>query len=453
MKTDPQPSDVTRSQDVADLPPKRKWFGYATVAASLAITYALWLGAMGAADEWYDNPWIYPAKVGSHGTLILMCWAFILATRFRWVERLFGGLDKVYKAHRHIGETAFFLIFLHPVFLAVADADSVPGYFRYLWFSENWVRNTGLIALMVFILLVVLSVSARIAYHRWKRSHDFFGILLVLIVVHAVLADGEIMRYPVLWIWHGIWVTLGLAAYVYIQVFYRWFGPLYDYTVESVNEIGDDISEITLKPKGRALRPAPGQFIYVSFDADAVNKEPHPFSISSSPEAAHLRLSIKRLGDWTKDVEQIQRGRSGRVWGPYGHFGKLALAEPRMPLVMIGGGIGITPFLSLVASEAFNRRDGKSTLIYAVPDRSSAVYLDELRNHEQALPHFKLVVHYSDESGFVDHAYLESVVEQPFLDCLFMICGPPALMQAMRTLLADAGLNARQIIVEDFEIR
>jgi predicted ferric reductase len=382
-----------------------------------------------------------------------MCWAFILATRFGWVERLFGGLDKVYKAHRHIGESAFFLIFLHPMFLAVAHADSVSAFFRYLWFSGDWVRNTGLIALAIFILLVVLSIYAKIAYHRWKRSHDFFGALLVLIVLHAVLANGEIMRYPVLMVWHGTWVVLALGAYVYIRVLYRWFGPLYDYTVESVEDVGDAITEILLKPKRRALRPAPGQFIYVSFDADAVNKEPHPFSISSSPEAAHLRLSIKRLGDWTQDVAQIKRGKSGRVWGPYGHFAKLALAQPLMPLVMIGGGIGITPFLSLVASETFAGRGGKSTLVYAISDRSSAVYLEELRTRAEALPHFSFNVHYSDEAGYLDRAYLESVVEQPFLDCLFLVCGPPPLMKSMRTLLADAGVSARQVITEDFEIR
>ena len=447
MKSDPYPSDA------ADLPPKRKWFGYATVMASLAITYALWLAAMGAANEWYDNPWNYPAKVGSHGTLILMCWAFILATRIRAVEWLFGGLDKVYKAHRHMGESAFFLIFLHPVFLAVAHADSVSAFFQYVWFSGNRVRNTGLIALAIFILLVALSIYSKMAYHRWKRSHDFFGALLVLIVFHAVLANGEIMRYPVLRVWHGTWVVLALAAYLYIRVLYRWFGPLHDCAVESVDEVGDDITEILLKPKGRALRAAPGQFIYVSFDADAVSKEPHPFSISSPPEAAHVRLSIKRLGDWTQDVAQIKPGKSARVWGPYGHFTRLALAQPLMPLVMIGGGIGITPFLSLVASEAFVRRGGSSTLIYASPNRPSAIYLEELRNREDALPHLTLVAHYSDEAGYIDRAYLEGIVKQPFQECLFLVCGPPTLMAAMRTLLADAGVSARQVLFEDFEIR
>jgi predicted ferric reductase len=441
------------SQDVADLPPKRKWIGYAAVAASLAITYSLWLAAMGAADEWYDNPWNYPAKVGSHGTIILMCWSIFLATRIRAVERLFGGLDKVYKAHRHIGLSAFLLILLHPLFLAVAHADSVAAFLRYWWFSDNWVRNTGLLALAIFILLVGLSLSSKIAYHRWKRSHQFFGALLALIVLHAVLANGEIMRYPVLRLWHGTWMALALAAYVYILVLYRWFGPLHDYTVESVDEVGDAITEIKLKPIGRSLHPAPGQFIYVSFDANAVSKEPHPFSISSPPEAAHLRLSIKRLGDWTQDVAQIKPGKSARVWGPYGHFTELALAQAEIPLVMIGGGIGITPFLNLVASQAFARRVGKSTLIYAVPDRSSAVYLEELRTREDALPQLALTVHYSDEAGYVDRANLERIIERPFLDCLFLICGPPPFMASLRELLVEAGVSARQVFIEDFEIR
>lgn len=453
MKLESPTAVSSPSEDLATIPPKQKWFGYAAVALSLAITYALWLAAMGAADEWYDSPWEYPAKVGSHGTLILMCWAFFLATRFRAIEWLFGGLDKVYKAHRYIGETSFFLILLHPVFLAVANADSVSAFFRYLWFSGNWVRNTGLIALAGFVLLVVLSIFWKIAYHRWKRSHDFFGALLLLIVLHAVLANGEIMRYPVLTVWHGTWVILALAAYVYIRVFYRHFGPLYDYTVDAVNDIGDDTSEIILKPQGRSLRATPGQFIYVSFDADAVNKEPHPFSLSSSPDVPHLRLSIKRLGDWTQNAAQIQPGKPGRVWGPYGHFTKLALSQPLTPLVMIGGGIGITPFLSLVASEIFARRGGPSTLIYAVPNRSAAVYLDELRTREEALPHFTLKLHCSDDAGYVDRAYLESVLELPFSDYLFLICGPTPLMTAMRTMLAEAGVSARQVVVEDFQIR
>lgn len=82
--------------------------GLAAILVSLLISYALWLGSMAWYGDWYKDVWKYPAKVGSHGATLLMCWAFILSTRFKVVERIFGGLDNVYKAHRYVGEAAFF---------------------------------------------------------------------------------------------------------------------------------------------------------------------------------------------------------------------------------------------------------------------------------------------------------------------------------------------------------
>ena len=432
---------------------QRYWFGYSLVLATVLISFALWIGAMWQADELYDNPWKYPAKVGSHGTLILMCWAFILATRFRIVEQLFGGLDKVYKAHRYIGETAFFLIFLHPIFLAVAFAESPGEFFRYLWFSDDWVRNTGLIALICFIVLVVLSIFVKIAYHRWKRTHDFFGVLLIIVVIHAVLSGGEIMRYPVLTFWNGFWIALGLSAYFYIRVLYRFVGPQYDYVTKNVRDIGDNITEVLLEPRRRPLRHEPGQFVYISFDADAVSEEPHPFSISSAPETNEIRLSIKRLGDWTKDVERIKAGEPARIWGPYGHFSETVLEKGHLPAVMIGGGIGITPFLSIVASKAFAERSGTTTLIYSVAKSGAAVYGEELKRLGEKLPDLHYQPHNSDKEGFIDRAYLENMLEFPLDQYLFLLCGPGPMMEAFEKIFEEAKVRDKQIISEAFDIR
>jgi predicted ferric reductase len=435
------------------LPRKRFWRGYSVVAASVLLTLLLWVASMWLADDWHHSPWMYPAKVGSHGTIVLMCWAFFLASRLQPAGWLFGGLDKVYKAHRRIAETAFFLIFLHPIFLAVAFAGSLSEFLRFLWFSDDWVRNTGIIALLAFAVLVALSIYVKIAYHLWKWSHQLFGLLLILIVVHAVMADGEIMQYPVLTVWHGAWVALALAAYIYIRVLYRFIGPQYDYTTASVEEVGDAITEIFLTPRGRPLHFAPGQFIYISFEADAVSKESHPFSISSPPESQHLRLSIKDLGDWTEDVSEITAGKKARIWGPYGRFSKTLLDRPDLPAVMIGGGIGITPFLSILGSKPFANRSGRSTLIYSVPEQADAVYRDELRQRASANANLRLVEHFSDEEGFIDHSYLEDIVNQPLTEYLYMICGPPPMLEALRSLLSDAGVSAKQVFVEDFDIR
>ncbi len=437
----------------ASLPAPRKWFGYSAIAATLLVTYGLWIGCLAAHDDWYENPWKYPAKVGSHGTLLLMCWAFILATRFRPVERLFGGLDHVYKAHRVVGESAFFLIFLHPIFLAVAHADSSGAFFRYLWFSDDLVRNTGIVALAAFILLVALSIYVKIAYHRWKRTHDFFGLLLVLVVFHGAISGGEIMRYPLLLAWHGAWVAVGLAAYVYIRVLYRFVGPQYDYVTRFVRDAGDSITEVELSPVGRKLRSRPGQFVYISFDSDAVTEEPHPFSISNAPEAPHLRLSIKRLGDWTSDISKIRAGEPARIWGPYGHFSRTLLEHPELPVVMLGGGIGITPFLSIVGSEDFARRRGSATLVYSVPDEPSFVYRAELEARAAQLGNFTFVAHDSGREGFINRAYLERLTGNALAKHLFLVCGPPAMMKAMRKLLTEAGVAEKQIVMEEFDIR
>ncbi len=436
-----------------NLPARRIVYGYSVVFGTVLLSIGLWLLEMARAGEMHTNPWIYPAKVGSHGTLILMCWAFILATRFRPVEHLFGGLDQVYKAHRVIGETAFFLIFLHPIFLAVARADSLSGFARYLWFSDDWARNTGILALAAFAVLVVLSIYWKIPYQKWKRTHDLFGLVLVLVAVHALLGRGEMVKYPVLTVWYASWTAVGLAAYIYIRVLYRFIGPQYDFVTTEVQKRKAEVTEVYLEPAGRPMHFEAGQFLYVSFDSDAVTREPHPFSISSPPEAPTLRLSIKRLGDWTGDVHRIRPGARARVWGPYGHFGRVLREEPNLPAVMIGGGIGITPMLSIIGSEAFAQRKEKSVVIYSTPREAKQVYANEILSRADQLPNLRAVMHLSDEAGYIDLDYLRETLERPLRDYVWMLCGPVVMTDSIEAQLKSDGVRPKQILIEAFDIR
>ena len=143
-----------------------------------------------------------------------------------------------------------------------------------------------------------------------------------------------------------------------IRLLYRFFGPQYNYVTESVEQKPDAIVDIKLTPAGRRMRHAPGQFLYISLDTDAVSEEPHPFSISSPPDSPILRLSIKCLGDWTRSIHQIKPGERARVFGPYGHFSDEFFDHPDLPAVLIGGGIGITPMLSILHSQDLKLRKG-----------------------------------------------------------------------------------------------
>jgi ferredoxin-NADP reductase len=92
-------------------------------------------------------------------------------------------------------------------------------------------------------------------------------------------------------------------------------------------------------------------------------------------------------------------------------------------------------------------------LIYAVEDAAAAVYHDELMQRDRDLPRLTVKEHFSEEEGFIDQAYLENLLESPLTDFLFMMCGPPPMIEALYSLLVSAGVRHRQILIEDFDLR
>lgn len=431
---------------------KQYFWGYALVVATTVTSLLIWLGSKWYFDDWYDEPFRYVAKVGSMGATTLICWTFVLSTRFPVVERLFGGLDKVYKAHRNIGRVAFFLILLHPTFLAIPLIPQWGEFLRFFWFSDDWVRNSGIIALLLFIALVSVSLWITLRYHVWKHTHHFFGLLLLVVIVHTIIADAEIMTFPVLRVWFFSWLAVAAFCFLYIRVLYRWMGPVHDYEVETVTRRGDVI-ELYLTPArpGRPLRHRPGQFLYISVDSGAVSDEPHPFSISSPPGEPHLRLSIAEVGDWTRALSELRGGERVRVWGPYGKFGVRRRSTLGLDPVMIAGGIGVTPFLSMIGDGRFaGEGDCTAHLIYSVETPEEAVYDDEITSiaRDSTLAYIR---HSSDEEGFLDAKRIGELVGG--LDGkVFLICGPAPMMAALTTDLRKRGVGVDRIVTEDFSI-
>lgn len=432
---------------------ERFFWGPTLIAATVAATLGLWLLLLGINGDWYEDRFKYVAKVGSMTATILMCWAFILATRFKFVNRLFGGLDKAYKVHRFIGISAFCVVFLHPIFLAAHLLPDLSAFLGFFWFSENWANNSGIFVLAAFSVLVLLSVWNPLKYHRWKQTHNFFGIVLIGVVVHGVLGQGEIMAYPILTAWFGFWIALGLICFAYIRFLYRWFGPIYAYRVKGINQI-DDVTEIFLTPENKrhSMKYKAAQFLYISFDSKALSAEPHPFTISSSPESDSLRISVKELGDWTRKLTMVEPGERARIWGPYGMFGDGVREHPERRLIMIAGGIGVTPFLSILQSKPFmESRSANTTLVYSVEKSGECVYRDELENLDLDPEKFTLRMHYSDEEGFIDLEYLR-MHSDDLADCCFMICGPEPMMESITEILDDAGVPPEQVFLEDFAL-
>jgi predicted ferric reductase len=221
--------------------------------------------------------------------------------------------------------------------------------------------------------------------------------------------------------------------------------------VAEVREL-DDIAEVYLEPVGRRMPQRAAQFVYVSFEAEAVSRELHPYTVSSAPEADTLRLSVKELGDWSRKMMDLKPGDQARVWGPYGEFGNHLWQQPERDAVLIAGGIGITPFLSMLASDAFmQRRQGKTYLVYSVNKADEAAYHEEIEELDLDGLDIIHVPHHSDDEGLLDARMLREMVGDLPAKC-FLICGPAPLMNSVKEELLKADVPLERIFKEDFNL-
>jgi predicted ferric reductase len=237
-----------------------------------------------------------------------------LATRWRFLEDLFGGLDKVYQVHKRLGRWAFWIILLHPLFLA---ADRIPEFRAFLadlWFQMPqgdlylMGHNFSVVTMIFMAPLIALTLWIRLPYHLWKYTHEWFGVVLLFIIIHIVLVDADIAKYPFLGIWVYVFLVLAAGAYVYMRFLYRFFGPRHPYALAHKELVGD-ILELTFSPRGKKMDFRPGQFIYLLVHKAGISPEPHPYSIACGYNLeGNFKLGIKEVGDHTRSLRRLEKG-------------------------------------------------------------------------------------------------------------------------------------------------
>jgi ferredoxin-NADP reductase len=163
-----------------------------------------------------------------------------------------------------------------------------------------------------------------------------------------------------------------------------------------------------------------------------------------------------RKSAYKEPLAAAQPGAGVRIVGP---TGTMSLHEdPDRAIVMIAGGIGITPFISMLRSEAQADRPRPMALLFSNHRPENAAYLDELRELEQRLDGFRLVL---TMTGMKDSDGWKGETRRIDTDMVreasrglprphYYIAGTPDMCEDMRQMLDDMGIDDDDILSEDF---
>jgi predicted ferric reductase len=387
---------------------------------------------------------------------------FVLGARWKWIEHLFGGMNRVYIAHHILGGLAFVLLLLHPMALVLRYVLQGAGDIAvklYLWpagcsvegflqMSQNCAVHYGLFALGLMIVTLFVTFFAKLPYHIWKWTHKFLGLAFFLGALHALTIPSDVAIDQGLKWYMWFLVGIGLLGILYRTLLGWLVVPRLTYTVKEVRQQSPAIIEIVMEPKKKPMRYKPGQFLFINFPDHQGLEEVHPFSITSAPEDPNLSIGIKALGDYTKVLLGVKPGDKARIEGPFGRTSYVYV--PNHSQVWIAGGIGITPFLGM--ARALKADDPYHIdLYYSLVDRNETAFVAELQAIAAAKANFRFFPHYAKEVGFLT-AEVVKKGSGLLSEKNIILCGPPPMMKGLKKQFADMHLNPRTIYSEEFSL-
>jgi predicted ferric reductase len=404
----------------------------------LAPLFALKAGALPPTRGFWTE---FAVAIGYSG-LAMMGLQFGLTARFRYVTAPWGE-DVIYHFHRQISLLAVGLVFAHPLILlaaqpelrALPDANEVP-----------WGAVFAVLSLSSLIALVVMALwraELKIRYETWHLIHIVLAVVAVTGGLLHMVGWAFYLTDP--WkrsLWIGLTIFwIGLLLYV------RIVKPLFmlrrPYRVAEVRKERGDTSTLVMQPDGHpGFRFSPGQFGWLTLWASPFRITGHPFSFSSSAEVAdgRVEMTIRNLGDFTSAISKVPVGQRIYLDGPYGAF---TIGNPADMHVLIAGGVGITPMMSMLRTLADRGDTRPVILFYGSKDWESITFREEL---ESLATRLKLtIVHvlsnpppgWTGEQGYITPEMFKRHLPPPFADHEYFICGPGVMMDAIEDVLGQ----------------
>ncbi|HEX6462608.1 MAG TPA: PAS domain-containing protein [Candidatus Saccharimonadales bacterium] len=232
----------------------------------------------------------------------------------------------------------------------------------------------------------------------------------------------------------------------------------YEVPLISKSVVAPSITEITLDISGTDFRFKAGQYATITLPNTTdqpTTSQFHDFSIVSSPNNhEQLKVAFRNSESFFKQtILDLPLGANVILEGPSGNF--VLPEKPDKPLVFIAGGIGITPFISMLSFINEAKQPYQVTLFYSNRDAVSTAYDTELQELAKLNPALKIVftmtnyIQWKGETRAIGAELLTSYMED-MADHAFYIAGPPAMVFAIQDELRQIGISDEHIHTEGF---
>ncbi|MBI4175275.1 FAD-dependent oxidoreductase [Candidatus Berkelbacteria bacterium] len=182
------------------------------------------------------------------------------------------------------------------------------------------------------------------------------------------------------------------------------------------------------------------------------------FSLVSAPHEPQLEIATRvRESAFKHHLQSLPLGTTLEFDGP---FGSMTLhRDTDRPAVFLAGGIGITPFMSMIRDASVRRLEHKLYLFYSNRSPGDAPFLEELHTRSIDQSQFHLITTMTDrekpikdwqgETGYINQAMIEKYVTQP-TEAIYYLAGPSPMVKAMLDLLQTMEIDELQIKSEEF---
>jgi predicted ferric reductase len=412
----------------------------------------------------FDSPLNALAAIGQltalYGTFLALV-GILLMSRAPFIDQVLGS-DEASRIHRLAGFASVWLIAAH----AIASTVGYSGISTVPTLGEVWdqiytftvLEEGGLgatVALALLIVVAVVSVRAarmRMAYETWYGIHLYVYVAMALGFLHQLTIGTDFVTDELA---RTTWIALYAVAFVPLILF-RFVEPLlqnlrHRFYIEKVVIERDGVASLWIS--GSAMHKLPvraGQWFGIRVLNGKGWWRSNPFSLSAGPDGQHLRFTIEALGDRTRELQRVKPGTRVFLEGPYGIL--TGAVRTREKVLLIAGGIGITPLRALL--EVLPVRRGDMALLYRAPTNASVVFKKELnRIAEVRGARVDLVTGSRDQFTFNDDPLSPGGLWAAYPDIRerdIYLCGSPRMMATVEKSLRDIGVSHSQIHLERF---